>query len=42
MYYFLTSKLFIIPRKLGRILGINKFIRSLLEAGGYQKDLIKI
>ena len=41
MYHFLTSKFFIIPRKFGRILGINKFIRSLLEVGGYQKGFDK-
>ena len=41
MYNFLTSKFFIIPRKFGRILGINKFVRSLLEFNGYQERFDK-
>ena len=41
MYQILTSKLFIMPRKLGRILGINKLIRSLLEVGDYQERFDK-
>ncbi len=41
MYHFLNSKLFIFPRKFGRILGINKFIDSLLEVGGYQERFNK-
>ena len=42
MKQFFTSKLFIILRRFGRIIGINKYIRFFLDVGDYQESFDKI